>query len=136
MTPNSPITPPAPVQTRENQLTGRLFFLKFALALAFVAIVGRLVKIQIIDGAKFQAVARKQYEQKFILPAVRGNIYDRNGNVLVSNTMFVSFAADPKIIGNTIDRVADRFSKVFGKPAASYAAKLRDGEAGRRCRCQ
>lgn len=132
MTPNSPITPPAPVQTRENQLTGRLFFLKFALALAFVAIVGRLVKIQIIDGAKFQAVARKQYEQKFILPAVRGNIYDRNGNVLVSNTMFVSFAADPKIIGNTIDRVADRFSKVFGKPAASYAAKLRDGEAGRR----
>src|SRR3989304_564766 len=123
-TPNSPITPPAPVQTRENQLTGRLFFLKFALALAFVAIVGRLVKIQIIDGAKFQAVARKQYEQKFILPAVRGNIYDRNGNVLVTNTMFVSFAADPKLAADEAPKIAATFAKVLGRPAAYYLEKL------------
>jgi len=109
-----------------------MFFLKFVLVLSFVAIAGRLVKIQIIDGPKFQALARKQYEQKFILPPVRGNMYDRNGNVLVSNTMFVSFAADPKIIGENVERVAERFSKIFGRPAAAYASKLRDVDPGRR----
>lgn len=132
MAPNIPIAPPPPAQARQRQLTGRLFFLKLMLVLAFVAIVGRLVKIQIVDGPKFQAVAKKQYDQKFTLPAVRGNIYDRNGNVFVSNTMFVSFAADPKIIGDNIARVAGRFSEVFGRPAAFYAAKLRDVEPERR----
>ena len=132
VTPNIPITPQPLAQAGHNQLSGRLFFLKLMLMVGFVAVTARLVKIQIIDAPKFQAVARKQYEQKFTLPAVRGNIYDRNGNVFASNTMFVSFAADPKIIGDNIDRVADRFSKVFGRSAASYAEKLRNVEAGRR----
>ena len=132
MAPNVPIAPTTLPQPGQNLLSGRLFFLKFVLVVAFVAIAGRLVKIQILDGPKFQAVAKKQYEQKFILPAVRGNIYDRSGNILVSNTMFVSFAADPKIIGDNVDRVALHFSKIFGKPASHYAAKLRNTEEGRR----
>lgn len=132
MAPNVPIAPTTLPQPGQNLLSGRLFFLKFVLVVAFVAIAGRLVKIQILDGPKFQAVAKKQYEQKFILPPVRGNIYDRSGNILVSNTMFVSFAADPKIIGDNVDRVALHFSKIFGKPASHYAAKLRNTEEGRR----
>lgn len=132
MAPNVPIAPTTLPQPGQNLLSGRLFFLKFVLVVAFVAIAGRLVKIQILDGPKFQAVAKKQYEQKFILPAVRGNVYDRSGNILVSNTMFVSFAADPKIIGDNVDRVALHFSKIFGKPASHYAAKLRNTEEGRR----
>jgi len=132
MAPNVPIAPTTLPPPGQNLLSGRLFFLKFVLVVAFVAIAGRLVKIQILDGPKFQAVAKKQYEQKFILPAVRGNIYDRSGNILVSNTMFVSFAADPKIIGDNVDRVAQHFSKIFGKPVSHYAAKLRNTEEGRR----
>ena len=132
MAPNVPIAPTTLPQPGQNLLSGRLFFLKFVLVVAFVAIAGRLVKIQILDGPKFQAVAKKQYEQKFILPAVRGNVYDRSGNILVSNTVFVSFAADPKIIGDNVDRVALHFSKIFGKPASHYAAKLRNTEEGRR----
>ncbi len=127
-----PIVPENPQESAKSQLSGRLFFLKLVLALFFVAIAGRLVKIQILDSPKFQTIAKKQYEQKFILPAVRGNIYDRNGNVLASNTMFMSFAADPKIIGENVERVAERFSTVFGRPKLQYVAKLREAESGRR----
>lgn len=124
--------PPSPEETKKNQTAGRLFFLKLVFVLFFVAIAGRLTKIQLIEAPRFQAIAKKQYEQKFTLPAVRGNIYDRGGNVLVSNTMFVSFAADPEIIGDNIERVARQFSRVFGRPGSSYVNKLRDAKAGRR----
>lgn len=111
-------------KTRKG-ITGRLLVLKLALSLFFVIVAARLVKIQIIDAPKFQSIARKQYEQKFTLPAIRGNLYDRDGRVLVSNTMYVSFAADPKIIGDHDVRVAETFARVFGRPRAQYLSKLR-----------
>ncbi|MEX2115361.1 MAG: penicillin-binding transpeptidase domain-containing protein [Bacteroidota bacterium] len=112
-------------------ITARLLVLKLALSLFFVVVAAQLVKIQIIDAPKFQSIARKQYEQKFILPAIRGNLYDRDGRVLVSNTMYVSFAADPKIVGDHDQRVAETFAHVFGKPKSQYLSKLRSAESRR-----
>ncbi|MEX1140124.1 MAG: penicillin-binding transpeptidase domain-containing protein [Bacteroidota bacterium] len=114
-----------------NGITGRLLVLKLALSLFFVIVAARLVKIQIIDAPKFQSIARKQYEQKFTLPAIRGNLYDRDGRVLVSNTMFVSFAADPKIVGDHDQRVAETFARVFGKSKTHYLSRLRSAGAKR-----
>ncbi len=98
--------------------------LKLAFALFFVLITGRLLQIQILEAPTYQAIARKQYEQTFVLPSVRGNIYDRNNNVLASNSMFVSFAADPKVVGDNADDAAEQFSAAFNKPRAFYLAKL------------
>lgn len=97
----------------------KLFFVVFFGAVGF-----RLVQIQVIESGTYQEIARRQYEQEFTLPAERGSVYDRNGNVLVSNTRFVSFAADPKIIAGRVERVASTFARVFGRPAASYREKL------------
>ncbi len=114
------------LQTPETlqQPRGRFFTLKLGFALFFVVIAARLIQIQLIEGPKFQAIARKQYEQTVVLPAVRGNIYDRNGNVLASNSVFVSFAADPKVVGDKADDIARQFSAAFGKSRAFYLAKL------------
>jgi cell division protein FtsI/penicillin-binding protein 2 len=98
-----------------------LFFIGFFIVIAF-----RLVKIQIFDSSTYKSLARKQYERSFVLPATRGEIFDRNGNVIVSNTMFMSFAADPKIIGDHQEHVAATFAEVFGKPRSSYLEKLRE----------
>ncbi len=104
---------------------GRLLFVKIFLLFAFAAALGRLVQIQIVDAVKYQEIARKQYEAKVILPATRGNIYDCNGNVLASNSMFISYAADPKIVGENAGKVARAFSRIFGKPESAYLQKLR-----------
>jgi len=98
----------------------RVLFVVGIFAFSFIAITVQLVRYQIIDSEKYKRLARKQYEKKFTLPPVRGNIYDRNGNVLVSNTQYVSFAADPKILGDKATAVANSFSKVFQKPASYY----------------
>ncbi|MCU0454247.1 MAG: penicillin-binding transpeptidase domain-containing protein [Bacteroidetes bacterium] len=102
----------------------RFLLLKFFFALFFLVIGGRLVMVQVLDAGKYRALAKKQYEQRFVLPALRGNLVDRNGSVLASNTMFVSFAADPKIVGDDARRVAKAFAQVFGKPGGFYLEKL------------
>lgn len=128
MSENNKIAPPPQTASQQTetpaQSRGRLITLKLAFALFFVLIAGRLLQIQILEAPTYQAIARKQYEQTFVLPSVRGNIYDRNNNVLASNSMFVSFAADPKVVGDNADDVAEQFSAAFNKPRAFYLAKL------------
>jgi cell division protein FtsI (penicillin-binding protein 3) len=116
------------VQGKESTSLSRSRFLvlKLFFAVFFALISFRLVKIQVIDAGTYKDLARKQYERSFILPATRGNIFDRNDNVLVSNTMFLSFAADPKIIGDRQKHVAETFASVFGKSSSFYLEKLRE----------
>jgi cell division protein FtsI (penicillin-binding protein 3) len=109
----------------------RFFIVKLVFFAFFVIIMAKLVQYQIVERSKFQSLARKQYEQKFVLPATRGNIYDRNGNVLVSNTILVSFAADPKIIGDNAEAVAEAFARIFGKPKSAYLSKLNEAQEKR-----
>ncbi|MBI2620211.1 MAG: PASTA domain-containing protein [Ignavibacteriales bacterium] len=121
-----------PDQPSGRGFSGRVFTLKLFLMVSFLVVAGRLVEIQILHAPEYQSIAKKQYEQRFTLPAVRGNIYDRNGNVLASNTMYVSFAADPKIVADRDDAIAEKFSRIFGRPKLHYLAKFRGAEPSRR----
>jgi cell division protein FtsI (penicillin-binding protein 3) len=107
---------------------GRYIFVKFIFIAAFLVILGRLFQIQVIEGSEYRDIARRQYESQTELPASRGLVYDRNGNILISNTQFISFAADPLLIGDKANELARVFSGVFGKPSAFYHQKLRDGK--------
>lgn len=119
-------------QVVQKESTTRLFLLKLFFALFFLLVAARLVKIQVLEADRYQSVAKKQYEQTITLPGIRGNIYDRNGNVLVSNTMFVSFGADPKIVGESAVKIAERFSKVFERPKSFYLERLASSEKSQR----
>ena len=103
----------------------RLKAVKAGFLVAFAGVVVRLVEIQIVESPKYQEIAQRQYDAKVILPATRGNIYDRNGNVLASHSLFVSFAADPKLAEDRSWKIADRFSRLFGKPRNLYLDRLR-----------
>ncbi len=123
---NAPTAPPqTPDVKKEKEFRHRFFFLKLFFALFFLSVAAKLVFIQIIEAPKYQKIARKQYEAKFILPATRGKIYDREGNALITNTMYQSFSADPRFIGDDAEDVADEFSRAFGKPSSYYLEKLR-----------
>ncbi len=109
---------------------GRILLLKIGLVLFFALIAFRLVQIQVIESSKYKKIAKKQYDVKVPLLASRGNIYDRNGKILASSSTAVSYAADPKIIGNDAVKVAERFASVFGaKRKEEYLAKLRKADS-------
>jgi cell division protein FtsI (penicillin-binding protein 3) len=114
----------APQPETPAKARGRFITLKLGFAVFFLVIAGRLMEVQFLQASKYQSMARKQYELTAGLPAVRGNIYDRNHDVLASNSIFVSFAADPKVVGENADEIAQQFSAAFGKSPSYYAAKL------------
>jgi cell division protein FtsI (penicillin-binding protein 3) len=114
----------APQAQSPIKARGRFIALKLGFALFFLVIAARLTEVQFLQASKYQSIARKQYELTAVLPAVRGNIYDRNHNVLASNSIFVSFAADPKVVGENANEIVRQFAAAFGKSPSYYAAKL------------
>ena len=68
--------------------TSRLFPLCILFILMFGALVYKLFQLQIIEGADKQEEYISQKTQRTIsLPSTRGNIYDRNGNLLAYNQL-------------------------------------------------
>lgn len=107
-----------------RETLSRMLLLKIVLLLCFAVVALRLVHIQVIEAATYQEAAKNQYESRVVLPAQRGNMYDRNGKILVSNSVCTSFGGDPLIIGSNAAHVAERFAAVFGNPKSAYLAKL------------
>ncbi|MFI5144024.1 MAG: penicillin-binding transpeptidase domain-containing protein [Ignavibacteria bacterium] len=98
-----------------------IFILMF---IALFLVVGlKLFNIQILNTARYQIAAKKQYESRISLKSNRGTIYDRKLNALVSNVNNYSFAADPNMVDNK-DSVAEIFSKIFEKDKNYYLDKL------------
>jgi cell division protein FtsI/penicillin-binding protein 2 len=98
-----------------------IFLLGFLLF--FVVIVVRLVTIQIIDSEKYQLAAKKQYLLKETINPVRGLIFDRNMNLLVSNTYKFTVAADPNMVKN-YDSLSSLLAGIFNKDKNEYLTKL------------
>lgn len=89
----------------------------------FVIILYKLINVQIINSAKYKIAARKQYEEKIKISPSRGLIYDRNMNVLVSNSLQYSFAVDPNMVAKP-DSIANLFAKIFKKDKSEYLSKI------------
>ncbi|MCI8514818.1 MAG: penicillin-binding protein [Lachnospiraceae bacterium] len=71
-------------------VTSRLFIVVILFAGMFASLVWKLFDIQIVDSEKYQ----EEYIQKTLktiqTPSTRGNIYDRNGNLLAYNQLTYS----------------------------------------------
>ncbi len=74
-----------------------------AINIGLLVVIGRLLYIQTINADYYLERAKRQQQSKIALAPERGNIYDRNGNVLASNLKSVSIAVDPKVLKNKED---------------------------------
>jgi cell division protein FtsI (penicillin-binding protein 3) len=110
------VKPPVNQKRRIN-----IFLVCFALF--FLVIAARLTTIQIIDSEKYKLAAKKQYETKVTLYPSRGLIFDRNMNLLVSNSYMVSIAADPNMVEDP-EKLSVMLGEKFRKPKEEYLTKL------------
>jgi len=69
-----------------NQFKIRLGFICFILLAGTTAVMVRLFSIQVLHGHEFAARSKSQSQQRCMLPASRGTIFDRNGKVLAAST--------------------------------------------------
>ena len=77
--------------------------------LALVCLLGRITYINATSGDKYKKQVLTQAQQKFVsndvLPAKRGNIYDRNGNILATSNKVYNVILDCKTVNSDPDYV-------------------------------
>lgn len=75
----------------------RLFVLIFAFAIMFSILIGRLFYLQIVKGDYYLNNYKLQIRKTRYIPGTRGNIYDRNGNLLAYNDLAYSVTFEDNI---------------------------------------
>ncbi|TNJ37671.1 penicillin-binding transpeptidase domain-containing protein [Prosthecochloris vibrioformis] len=132
-------------ESRTRELSVRLGIVTFGFVLFFVAIVMKLLSIQVIDVEKYREKASRQYLQDKVVQAERGAIFDRKGILLAESVQRISLHADPHIICNTpVNRngvkveedraheVATLLSGYFGKPRDHYYSLIKRADEQQR----
>ena len=74
---------------------GRVYALIVAVSFVWLAIVARLINIQIVNGEQYSTIANSQSRGEVEVPAQRGRILDADGRTLASNAPTKSFFAFP-----------------------------------------
>src|SRR5918993_5090853 len=100
---------PIPADDRRS-LTLRLSVMQYVLGAAFAALAVGFWYFQIAQHTQFLEIANNQYMQRVPLPAPRGLLFDRNGDVLVQNqeiTNIVLFRERVNDMNRTLQMVAD-----------------------------
>jgi cell division protein FtsI (penicillin-binding protein 3) len=101
----------------------RLTAFLLAAMLAFVALAGRLVQLQVLSPGTYAEVGERQLVRTMRLPAARGAIFDRSGRELALSIRQSTVWANPREV---IDPQADaaRLAPVLGLDAAAVQDRL------------
>lgn len=94
------------------------------ITLFFAVLMGRVFWLQVVQADFWQEHAEKLWSTKKTLPATRGTITDRNGDVLAVDAPAYTVAVNPEIINKyqLQDEIAVGLSKVLGKNESELRA--------------
>ena len=114
-----------PLRRRRRRVNGkrRLLALLILSILAFMAISGRLVVLQVFDAGSLDQAAARQRLTVIDLPATRGRIFDRNLGDLALSVPARSIWADPRLVKDK-QATAARLSRILGVKKAKLADRL------------
>ncbi len=86
------------VRGRSAAVNHRLTLMAVILLLWALAILGRLILLQVVQHEKYAERARKQQEERLAIRAPRGSIFDRNGQRLAVSLQVNSVSVNPRQI--------------------------------------
>ncbi len=111
--------------TQELEPRSRILTLMALVLCAYLVLFGRLAYWQVWRHSDMARLAAAYHDDTITLPAMRGNILDRNGALLVTNTpVFSIFASPDQIAAAERKDIAARLAPVLQLSAADIQAKL------------
>jgi cell division protein FtsI (penicillin-binding protein 3) len=100
-------------------------FIVALIALGFLGLVVRAAYVQVVDNAFFKRQGNVRFVRNLDLPANRGRILDRNGNILASSVPVPSIWASPEDIDRDPAKLK-ALSKLLGMSPSELDKKLGD----------
>lgn len=120
---------------QRTSILSRMFIVFGLMALLPTAIAFQLLRIQFVDGEELRRLWSQQTLDDIPIPAQRGNIYDSDGRVMVTNSVAYKVAIDPLVKGMTkkkIDKLCTSLAKHTNSSAGQYRSKIRSAPRGSR----
>jgi cell division protein FtsI (penicillin-binding protein 3) len=100
-------------------------FIVAFIALGFLGLVARAAYVQVIDNAFFKRQGAVRFIRTLDLPANRGRILDRHGNILASSVPVPSIWASPEDVERDPIKLK-ALAKLLGMTSAELDKKLQD----------
>ena len=123
-------------QRKINQKMKEKLVILFGLVLlALVVLILRITFINATDGRKYKKQVLSQAQQKYesqVLPAKRGDIYDKNGNILATSNKVYNVILDCKTVNSDEDYVEPTIralNEVLGIDEETVRSLLSDSRA-------
>lgn len=96
----------------------------FVLFASFVALAGRALWLQGMSNEFLIEQGKNRYQRTVELPATRGKIMDRNGQVLASSLPVKSIGAYPDVVGKLPAEKVRALAKLLDMPEADLKKRL------------
>jgi cell division protein FtsI/penicillin-binding protein 2 len=97
--------------------------MRLILVLIFVALMFRLVQIQEFGHQHYASLSTSELSQTVSIPAIRGGVYDRNGEVLAETVTKQTVVADQQLIDHPAS-VARELAPILGIPVDQLQGEL------------
>jgi cell division protein FtsI (penicillin-binding protein 3) len=97
--------------------------MRLVLVIVFAALVVQLINVQEVSHKHYASLSASELTQTVSVPAIRGGIYDRNGEVLAESVTKQSVVADPMLITQPAT-LANALAPVLGVATATLRSQL------------
>lgn len=120
----------------ERKILTRLYLVAGCLFLFAVAVVVKLVGIQLVDGDKYRELATQRTERVFTIEPIRGNLYSDDGSLLATSVPKYTIHFDAVTVKESdfkdnVKPLSVALGKFFGKSASHYEQLLRKARANK-----
>ncbi len=125
---NSPKKKEPKLPATRARMQVRVMAIAMIVALIFVVLVFRLWHLQVLTGDEYSNTAQETQTRSVKIPAQRGVIYDRNGEVLANNQPGLNVTIVPDSIGRAdVEELTDVLKADKEAVLANYDAAIQSG---------
>ncbi|MCM4165021.1 MULTISPECIES: penicillin-binding protein [unclassified Arenibacter] len=121
--------------TEKNILT-RLYIVAGFLFLFAIAVLVKLVSIQMVEGEKYRKLAMDRTEKMFTIAPKRGNLYSDDGSLLATSVSRYTIRFDAETVGKrdfeeNVKPLSDALAKLLGNTSSHYQQLLRKAKVNK-----
>ncbi|MGI9550718.1 MAG: penicillin-binding protein [Aurantibacter sp.] len=120
----------------DKKILKRLYVVAAGLFLFAIAVVVKLVSIQMVHGDKYRTLAEKRTEKMFTIEPNRGNLYSDDGSLLATSVSRYTVRFDAETVKDSdfkenIKPLSESLAKLLGKSSSHYQQLLRKAKANK-----
>ncbi|WP_375323695.1 penicillin-binding protein [Flagellimonas sp. GZD32] len=118
----------------EKNIMNRLYLVSGGLVVLAIAVVVKLVDIQVVRAEEYQKLALSKTEKMFTIEPNRGNLYSEDGSLLAASVPKYEIRFDAQTVSeenfqNNVGALSDSLGQLFNRPSSYYRQLFRKARA-------